>query len=110
MNRDLSIDSLRGLACLLVVFIHCLSTLYQNGILSNDFWLVKISAFLSYLRMPLFTFLSGFVYSMRPAKKENLPQFVKGKIRRILGNDSNLLIVFYVQIMPDDLVMQLHRF
>ncbi|MGR7940395.1 fimbrial protein, partial [Escherichia coli] len=23
------------------------------------------------------------------------------------GNDSNLLIVFYVQIMPDDLVMQL---
>ncbi|SAH03597.1 Uncharacterised protein [Enterobacter hormaechei] len=28
----------------------------------------------------------------------------------IQGNDSNLLIVFYVQIMPDDLVMQLHRF
>ena len=26
------------------------------------------------------------------------------------GNDSNLLIVFYVQIMPDDLVMQLLRF
>ncbi|EFY1275205.1 starvation-sensing protein RspB, partial [Shigella flexneri] len=23
--------------------------------------------------------------------------------KRILGNDSNLLIVFYVQIMPDDL-------
>ncbi|WP_274537537.1 sigma-70 factor domain-containing protein, partial [Escherichia coli] len=29
--------------------------------------------------------------------------------RRALGNDSNLLIVFYVQIMPDDFVMQLHR-
>ena len=27
-----------------------------------------------------------------------------------VGNDSNLLIVFYVQIMPDDLVMQLQRF
>ncbi len=26
------------------------------------------------------------------------------------GNDSNLLLVFYVQIMPDDFVMQLHRF
>ncbi|MDC8522969.1 hypothetical protein, partial [Klebsiella pneumoniae] len=26
-----------------------------------------------------------------------------------LGNDSNLLIVFYVQIVPDDFVMQLHR-
>ncbi len=31
-------------------------------------------------------------------------------IMDIDGNDSNLLIVFYVQIMPDDLVMQLHRF
>ncbi len=29
---------------------------------------------------------------------------------RRMGNDSNLLIVFYVQIMPDDFVMQLHRF
>ncbi len=29
---------------------------------------------------------------------------------RDIGNDSNLLIVFYVQIMPDDFVMQLHRF
>ncbi|MEQ5640129.1 fimbrial protein, partial [Escherichia coli] len=28
---------------------------------------------------------------------------------KIPGNDSNLLIVFYVQIMPDDFVMQLHR-
>ncbi len=29
---------------------------------------------------------------------------------RNVGNDSNLLIVFYVQIVPDDFVMQLHRF
>ncbi|WP_343118691.1 DUF898 family protein, partial [Escherichia coli] len=26
--------------------------------------------------------------------------------QRFSGNDSNLLIVFYVQIMPDDFVMQ----
>ncbi|MDN4880062.1 beta-galactosidase subunit beta, partial [Escherichia coli] len=31
------------------------------------------------------------------------------KIEYAPGNDSNLLIVFYVQIMPDDFVMQLHR-
>ncbi|MEQ5591065.1 hypothetical protein ABN347_25755, partial [Klebsiella pneumoniae] len=31
------------------------------------------------------------------------------KLAEDLGNDSNLLIVFYVQIMPDDFVMQLHR-
>ncbi|WP_272911368.1 WGR domain-containing protein [Escherichia coli] len=33
-----------------------------------------------------------------------------GKFQTKEGNDSNLLIVFYVQIMPDDFVMQLHRF
>ncbi len=33
-----------------------------------------------------------------------------GGIHLLVGNDSNLLIVFYVQIMPDDFVMQLHRF
>ncbi|MDV5275750.1 phage head spike fiber domain-containing protein [Leclercia adecarboxylata] len=32
------------------------------------------------------------------------------KVQGPSGNDSNLLIVFYVQIMPDDFVMQLHRF
>ncbi|MCM7444623.1 hypothetical protein M8S17_23090, partial [Enterobacter hormaechei] len=32
-----------------------------------------------------------------------------GYFSRLDGNDSNLLIVFYVQIMPDDFVMQLHR-
>lgn len=26
------------------------------------------------------------------------------------GNGPNLLIVYYVQIMPDDFIMQLHRF
>ncbi|SQR80915.1 beta-galactosidase [Escherichia coli] len=35
--------------------------------------------------------------------------FTEGSIS-LPGNDSNLLIVFYVQIMPDDFVMQLHRF
>ncbi len=35
---------------------------------------------------------------------------VSGMMVNTAGNDSNLLIVFYVQIMPDDFVMQLHRF
>ncbi len=38
--------------------------------------------------------------------------FSEHDVRAVLerGNDSNLLIVFYVQIVPDDFVMQLHRF
>ncbi|SAT93777.1 ethanolamine utilization protein EutG [Klebsiella pneumoniae] len=39
------------------------------------------------------------------------PQAQSRGLRHLfVGNDSNLLIVFYVQIMPDDFVMQLHRF
>ena len=40
--------------------------------------------------------------------------FINAVVQRFctlsIGNDSNLLIVFYVQIMPDDFVMQFHRF
>ncbi len=39
---------------------------------------------------------------------EELRKYAKFHVDQ--GNDSNLLIVFYVQIMPDDFVMQLHRF
>ncbi|KUS13166.1 hypothetical protein AWE61_19705 [Escherichia coli] len=42
-------------------------------------------------------------------KKGNL-QIAEAETIGETGSDSNLLIVFYVQIMPDDLVMQLHRF
>ncbi len=39
-----------------------------------------------------------------------LPRLLEFVAQGQFGNDSNLLIVFYVQIMPDDFVMQLHRF
>ncbi len=41
---------------------------------------------------------------------ESLPSYSETVFIATPGNDSNLLIVFYVQIMPDDFVMQLHRF
>ncbi|EQN94142.1 N-acetylneuraminate lyase 2 [Escherichia coli HVH 27 (4-7449267)] len=41
---------------------------------------------------------------------ESLRKLIRFNIEQNIGNDSNLLIVFYVQIMPDDFVMQLHRF
>ncbi len=44
------------------------------------------------------------------ARKATVPVITHWDHGRSMGNDSNLLIVFYVQIMPDDFVMQLHRF
>ncbi len=44
----------------------------------------------------------------QPTRNHGYDVIVGGEL--FTGNDSNLLIVFYVQIMPDDFVMQLHRF
>ncbi len=50
-------------------------------------------------------------YGQLPFDKESFdPKTMENREVVDTGNDSNLLIVFYVQIMPDDFVMQLHRF
>ncbi|AVP30984.1 hypothetical protein C5097_19030 [Escherichia coli] len=55
----------------------------------------------------MFTFVCSFV-AAQPTIVPQLQQQVTDLTSS--GNDSNLLIVFYVQIMPDDFVMQFHRF
>ncbi|CAI4148246.1 hypothetical protein ANGUJ1_23905 [Escherichia coli] len=45
-----------------------------------------------------------------PSSNERYTSYRNEADKVYAGNDSNLLIVFYVQIMPDDFVMQLHRF
>ena len=57
--------------------------------------------------------IKSFDYGLMQINQMHIPMLKKRGIikdERDLGNDSNLLIVFYVQIMPDDFVMQLHRF
>ena len=100
-NKNLHVETLRGLACLLVVGIHSISTLYQNNLMGDNIYILKIASFLSYLRMPLFAFLSGYVYSMRPVKFSSLRRFIKGKIRRIIiplftvGTSVSLITHFF---------------
>ena len=56
------------------------------------------------------TFVNGCIYWWC-TMLEGMRDLIKSQpVYEIQGNDSNLLIVFYVQIMPDDFVMQLHRF
>ncbi len=45
-----------------------------------------------------------------PLRQKAALKVINQLLSWMVGNDSNLLIVFYVQIMPDDFVMQLHRF
>jgi fucose 4-O-acetylase-like acetyltransferase len=84
MSRKLSIDTLRGLACILLVAYHVIGHDSTAGLrLPHDHVLPQANDVLALLRMPLFSFLSGFVYAWRPYSG-NPQGFLKGKVRRLI--------------------------
>ena len=80
---NLRIETLRGLACLLLVAYHVIGADPGMGLRVEDGWLRWLNDGLAYLRMPLFTFLSGLVYGLRPFSG-NSRAFLTGKARRLL--------------------------
>lgn len=81
--RDLHIDTLRGLACLLLVSYHVVGPNADLGLQISSGFLREFNDLLRYVRMPLFTFLSGIVYAYRPYQSGPVA-YTKGKIRRLL--------------------------
>lgn len=82
-RRDPHVDTLRGLACLLLVAYHVIGGDPTTGLEVADGPLRIGNDALNLLRMPLFTFLSGMVYAWRPLNQASW-QFVRGKARRLL--------------------------
>lgn len=80
---NLRIETLRGLACILLVLYHVIGADSTQGLEVADGWLRWLNDGLAYLRMPLFTFLSGLVYGMRPFQGDSRA-FLLGKARRLL--------------------------
>ena len=84
MQRNLEIDTLRGLACIMLVSFHVAGAGQDVGLhLSDTDGLQRLNLVLSYLRMPLFSFLSGYVYAHRPFQGHTIT-FIEGKARRLL--------------------------
>lgn len=84
MKRSMEIDTLRGIACILLVFFHTVGSTPTEGLrVPQGNWLQQFNEILVYFRMPLFSFISGYVYAFRPYQG-NASGFVKGKIRRLL--------------------------
>jgi glucan biosynthesis protein C len=79
-TKDQRLETLRGLAILLVVAFHI------------DVWLPgrpphfykSLLYILGFIRMPLFTCISGYVYALRPLMPGNGLKFMAGKARRLL--------------------------
>lgn len=85
-RKDDGIESLRGLAILLMVAGHVIGSDSSTGLtVSDDSPLRYLYYSTQFVRMPLFTVISGFVYSLRPLSDGGcFPQFIRGKARRIL--------------------------
>ncbi|WP_169746795.1 acyltransferase family protein [Demequina gelatinilytica] len=79
-GRDTNVDSLRGIACILLVTLHVSHS--QWGAAG---WLEWYADTFTYIRMPLFAFLAGLVYAWRPLTDRALyGQFLSKKVRRLL--------------------------
>ena len=85
MGRDVNLDTIRGFACVLLVFYHVVGVDSASGLrLPSDSGYHILNELLAYVRMPLFTFLSGIVYSLRPATRGDTRLFAEGKLKRLL--------------------------
>ncbi|RYG47993.1 acyltransferase [bacterium] len=84
-TRDSSIDTLRGLAIILVVLVHVVGTHSGTGLKLPDSHPLRIfGSSLEFFRMPLFTVLSGWVFANNPGLLDRLGEFYSTKLRRIV--------------------------
>lgn len=91
------LETIRGLACLLLVSYHVVGSDPASGLsLSNDHWLVAVNSAFQDVRMPLFSLVSGIVFaSVVRSKSEWLVKVLK-KVRRLLLPMATVGTLFYL--------------
>jgi len=78
------VQALRGIACLLLVAFHAIGATADSGLhVADDSPWREFTNLVVHLRMPLFTFLSGFVYALRPVGAGQRGEFSGKKLRRL---------------------------
>ncbi|MGO1950354.1 MAG: acyltransferase family protein [Mycobacteriaceae bacterium] len=85
-GRNIPVDTLRGVACIFLVTFHVIGYSASDGIqVSDDSGFRYYTDSVDYLRMPLFTLLSGLVYAWRPLRGiGKYGAFMRKKARRLL--------------------------
>lgn len=86
LKKDLSIETLRGVAIILMVAGHVIGGSHLRGLhVPDDSWWRYYYVALIDVRMPLFTLLSGYVYALRPVSRlRDQKMLFKGKCKRLL--------------------------
>lgn len=84
-SKNPNVETLRGAAIILVVIGHVIGSGPDGGMkVADDSFLRHFYYTFEYLRMPLFTVISGWVYALYPLRKGYLQDFFLKKVRRIL--------------------------
>ena len=92
-----SIETCRLLAILLLVAYHVIGASGDTGLQVSGTHPARLVAdFLADLRMPLFAFIAGFVYALRPAQPGRLVRFMAGKLRRLALPGAVAIAIFMV--------------
>jgi len=95
-NARYNVTELRGLACLLLVAYHTVGVPGAGMHVSDDSLYRYLTSSFELIRMPLFTFISGFVYAARPVREGALVVFFSKKVRRLLLPFLIVSTVFYL--------------
>lgn len=96
-TKDLNIETLRGLAIIALVAFHVIGVSAYTGlnVPEGSIWRWFADS-LGFIRMPLFTFLSGVVYAMYAPMRTGVAGFVKSKARRLIYPMITVGAVFLV--------------
>ncbi|WP_016745176.1 acyltransferase family protein [Rhizorhabdus wittichii] len=87
----------RGLACLLLVLFHVVGGKADDGLRIADASIGRqILDVLLYVRMPLFAFISGYVYTLKPLDPARPGPFLQGKLRRLALPLLSVTTIFYL--------------
>jgi fucose 4-O-acetylase-like acetyltransferase len=85
LNKNAYVETLRGIAIILVVIGHVIGYSSTGGMKVADDSIFRYIYFsLEYIRMPLFTVISGWVYANKPVRLGEERSFLKGKFRRLI--------------------------
>lgn len=111
-KKDANIETLRGMAIILVVFGHMIGYTSSGGMRVSDDSLFRYLYYsLEYIRLPLFTVISGWVYANKPVLETNQLKFLKGKLRRLIIPMfviSTLLFLFRMIIPGTNTTPEIH--
>jgi surface polysaccharide O-acyltransferase-like enzyme len=103
-QESLRVQTLRGLACLLLVTFHVIGSKATSGMQVPDDSIYRHFAdMLLHLRMPLFAFLSGFVYAYRPVLRGAEGAFARKKFLRLWVPlvAASTIYFFFMLAVPD---------